>query len=600
MATLKNTTINDVGSLTLPAGSTGQRPGSPQAGMVRYNTDIDDTEFYDGDNWRPINDTNPEATGGTIIDVDIGGIPYRIHKFTNTGNSTFTVTKGGEVEYLIVGGGGSGGSRHAGGGGGGGVVQGFTTVTPQAYTITVGGGGTAVFTTGQAIYYNGDNGDNSSAFGLTALGGGGGGRGGSSGQRGLDGGSGGGAGENTSSSTGGSATQPSSASGGLGNAGGNANTSGSWNGSGGGGGAGSPGQNGQFRADPSGGDGGNGFYSTITGIGEYYAGGGGGSVYGNTTSTSVTVKNHGRGGLGGGGAGGTSDGFPGAPNTGGGGGGGSSNGDATGRGGDGGSGVVIIRYRKNTSTTTSPTRRDKSLVPQSRAEQGGGLVVHFDAARPESYIGSGTTVVNLINSELVSEQGPNGTLRGTWSFNTENNGKNNYWRLNADAWINTNIDIRNTDWSLSIWCRFYNGVDGARFFGAGPPAVNTGMHILYSGTQEGFQRGRFGLYGNDRDWLHTPNTTDWYHYVFTKNNLNPSKKIYANGKNLNDINQTVSISGPAAWTGAPPLRIGQAYYEAQGTGGPGIDVGWVKVYKKVLTDEEVLNDYYTLRRRLDS
>jgi len=185
MAQLKNTTISDTGSLNLPAGTTAQRPASPSAGMIRYNTTINDTEYYDGSAWRPISDSNPEATGGTIVDTDIGGVPYRIHYFTDTGNSTFTVSKGGEVEYLIVAGGGGGGANHAGGGGAGGLLSGTTTVTPQTYNITVGiGGATAPVSNGPAA----SNGGNSSALGFTAIGGGGG--GGAGGQPGSSGGSG--------------------------------------------------------------------------------------------------------------------------------------------------------------------------------------------------------------------------------------------------------------------------------------------------------------------------------------------------------------------------------------------------------------------------
>ena len=194
MAQLQNTTINDISNLTLPVGTTAQRPPSPLAGMIRYNSTLNETEYYDGTAWKPIGDTNPEATGGTVIDTDIGGVTYRIHMFTTTGNSTFTVTKGGEVEYLIVAGGGAGGGvapqggYHSGGGGGGagGLLTGFTTVIPQAYTITVGAGGTAAS-------YNNTNGQNSSALGLTAVGGGRGYFGGTS-QAAGSGGSGGGAG----------------------------------------------------------------------------------------------------------------------------------------------------------------------------------------------------------------------------------------------------------------------------------------------------------------------------------------------------------------------------------------------------------------------
>ena len=46
MATLKNTTINDTGYLGFPVGTTAQRPGSPTAGMARYNTDLGAVEFY--------------------------------------------------------------------------------------------------------------------------------------------------------------------------------------------------------------------------------------------------------------------------------------------------------------------------------------------------------------------------------------------------------------------------------------------------------------------------------------------------------------------------------------------------------------------------
>ena len=137
MAQLQNTTISSTGFLKLPAGSTGDRPGSPVTGMVRYNTTINDTEYYDGANWRPISEAYPVATGGTVTDTVIGGIPYRVHSFTTTGSSTFTVTRTGEVEYLILAGGGGGGGVIAGGGGAGGLLTGITTVTPFSNSSSV-------------------------------------------------------------------------------------------------------------------------------------------------------------------------------------------------------------------------------------------------------------------------------------------------------------------------------------------------------------------------------------------------------------------------------------------------------------------------------
>ena len=48
MANFKNTTINDTGTLNLPSGSTGQRPGSPVIGQIRYNTTLSKYEIYNG------------------------------------------------------------------------------------------------------------------------------------------------------------------------------------------------------------------------------------------------------------------------------------------------------------------------------------------------------------------------------------------------------------------------------------------------------------------------------------------------------------------------------------------------------------------------
>jgi hypothetical protein len=146
MAQLKNTTVDDTGNLSLPSGTTAQRPATPLQGMIRYNTTLNTTEYYDGAAWRSISDTGVEATGGTIIDTEIGGVSYRIHQFTATGNSTFTVSKGGEVEYLIVAGGGNGSPLNPtsatiahGGAGGGGVRTGFLTVNAgQVISIIVG------------------------------------------------------------------------------------------------------------------------------------------------------------------------------------------------------------------------------------------------------------------------------------------------------------------------------------------------------------------------------------------------------------------------------------------------------------------------------
>ena len=511
MAQLKNTTISDIGSLNLPVGTTGQRPASPSAGMIRYNTTISDTEYYDGTAWRSISDTNPatiedtelvnngtfdtdtsgwsllnvgedtatvqngrvtvncgnsagyvltqivptvigrqyqisfdvisssngwsfeinnqsgsdyidtrnnlttgtfsytitanttttsltlgsnngvfnssaifdnvsmrEVGDSTIVDTDINGVPYRIHYFTNTGNSIFNVVKGGEVEYLIVaGGGGGGGYVAAAGGGGGGVLTGTTIVSPQNYTITVGAGGSAGPVNRSS---NGGNGGDSSAFGLTAIGGGGGGRGwslaaGNSG--GSAGGTGGGDGVGGAAFLAGVAGTT-----GQGNAGGGGRRCSQNSGTaGGGGGAGSAGTT-PVCDRRTAGRGGQGIVSSITGTNNFYAGGGGSDSY------SPVIREV--GGIGGGGSSNGSLGPKnGAPNTGGGAG---SAGNLSGNGGVGGSGIVIIRYRRNIGPATTPTKKISSIQPNVyNISNRSGLVLELDANNIASYNGTGST-----------------------------------------------------------------------------------------------------------------------------------------------------------------------------------------------------------------
>ena len=301
-------------------------------------------EFTTLPNFAPV-----QATGGSISNVNIGGINYRYHAFTSVGTSTFSVQNAGinngGLECLIVAGGGgagqgSSGNNSAGGGGAGGVV--FTTIeglSSQNYSIVVGQGGNRFGRTlpGGSPPSNG-NGVNSSFFGLTAIGGG---AGGPTDDNARDGGSGGGEG-GVGQSRIGQSNQPAP---GVGNRGGAANGSSSNSAGGGGGGAGAPGQNAPaLRTAGAGGSGinlssifpnwGTNSSNTTTGTRGFFAGGGGGGR--NQSGSS------GAGGVGGGGRGGTNNGQSGLANTGGGGGGGGTSG---GNGGNGGSGIVIIRYR---------------------------------------------------------------------------------------------------------------------------------------------------------------------------------------------------------------------------------------------------------------
>ena len=281
------------------------------------------------------------ATGGTITTSG----DFKIHTFTSTG--TFTVTCAGNssgsttVDYLVVAGGGGGAKQlsspqgGAGGAGAGGMRYSFpnpatggTSVSAQAYPVTVGAGGAGG--TGTA-----PSGANSVWNSITSAGGGGG--AGGSPSDGGNGGSGGG-GDYPNGSGGTGNTPPVSPP--QGNNGANG-TPGGYGGGGGGGHGGAGATNGNV---PNGGNGGAGTALTITGSPVTYAGGGGGGAYGPGCGGTAT---------GGGGAGGKGCASPvperagsnGTANTGGGGGGTGPGYGVSCAGGTGGSGVVIIRYK---------------------------------------------------------------------------------------------------------------------------------------------------------------------------------------------------------------------------------------------------------------
>lgn len=340
MATLKNLTVNDTGFLRLPSGGTSARPGSPVAGMLRYNTDLASNEYYTGSEWVRIEQqtVGSTSTGGSIATT--GG--FRIHTFTS-GNDTFVPAKTGVVDVLVVAGGGGGHSISGGGGAGGYIfIAGVPVVAGTSYPTVIGTGGNGC----SSHSANDATSGNPSTFGggtpvsIVSTGGGKGCHYPPGGRPSSSGGSGGGG----PGWNGGPETFHEGAEGiaGQGHPGGlgvhyNGTPTGTHYGGGGGGGAGNMGYGRSNRNQQ--GRGGEGMASSIGGTVTWRGGGGGGGYHSPSHGVATLA---GRGSLGNtlpgqnGQAGGT--------NLGGGGGGGPYSPEPQG-GGPGGPGVVIVRYR---------------------------------------------------------------------------------------------------------------------------------------------------------------------------------------------------------------------------------------------------------------
>ena len=55
--------------LVLPVGTTGQRPASPTAGMIRYNSTLETVEGYNGTDWINLMASDAGATATSSADI---------------------------------------------------------------------------------------------------------------------------------------------------------------------------------------------------------------------------------------------------------------------------------------------------------------------------------------------------------------------------------------------------------------------------------------------------------------------------------------------------------------------------------------------------
>ena len=411
-----------------------------------------------------------EATGGNIGYFYSSGNWYKSHTFLS--NGTFTVTTGGNVNFLLVGGGGGGGASDGGftcgGGGGGAQVRVFSdeAVTAQGYSLTIGAGG------GSAA-----NGSSSTGLGYTSEGGGfGGGAAGSPASR-TDAAGGGGRGH----------WQGTNMSGGTGTfAGGNGATGPELGG--GGGGNGAVGSNAGSGAGGAGGNGvGTALFADST---EYFGGGGGGSCM--FSSSTPGAGTHGGGTGGDGNTGGSA-----TANTGSGGGGAGGNNKS---GGSGASGIAKFSY-----TFTAGTLRSDSYA--SSVE----LAVPFDDAPGGLGVIDRSVELNTsVTGSKTVTQGASSSIQGTtykWTspdyegaLENDRSGQALTYNLSAnggtsipasgsgtfvvEGWFNAQNSGTNQNWCLSSadsggrWLFGINSGSTFSFGGENNIGIGSGWHHL--------------------------------------------------------------------------------------------------------------------------
>jgi hypothetical protein len=571
MATLQSLTVNDTGNLTLPNGTTAQRP-STTTNIVQW--------------------TN---TGTQAVSVLAGSATTTTTSWTCPAGVT-------SIEVIVVagGGGGGGGNYHGGGGGAGGLIynSSFAVTPTTVYSVTVGAGGNGGVTTSA-----GSNGSNSIFGTLTAIGGGGGGVS-STGNpgNGVAGGSGGGAsgisqGNLAGQSYGGAGTL------GQGNRGGQnlyGYSTGTPYGGTGGGGAGGCGLDGLGNGYPQ--QGGPGLVFNISGTSTYYAGGGGGASYQTVGGAS--------GGAGGGGTGGNATSTAptaGTASTGGGGGGAERYSTAT--GGAGGSGIIIIRY--SVTNSVQPIGQLRFNTSTVKLEHFGsnnqwnitdGLVLNLDVGNTASYSGSGSTWNDLANGNTF-------TLTASPTYGGSSAAA--YLTFNGSTQYATAaniIDFSSSTFSLGhtieVWCypTGANNANNALFNTSGGTSGGQWQTYLwynytnYFGSTQRFINKSANQDQNDFSATTTSAINNWYHVVLSCNNT--SSTLYING-----VQVSANVSGqPFASPdiilgngGTPQTRVG-SFYNYAGNYFTG-RIAVVNVYSKPLGQDQILQNFNALRGR---
>jgi len=100
-------TFSGTGQVKLPAGTTGERSGSPVNGMIRYNSSLSQFEGYGAGQWGGIG--GAQAGGAIMTNKDVASVSYTIASGENglsvgpiTVDSGVTITVATNQRWLIL------------------------------------------------------------------------------------------------------------------------------------------------------------------------------------------------------------------------------------------------------------------------------------------------------------------------------------------------------------------------------------------------------------------------------------------------------------------------------------------------------------------
>ncbi|MCS7317491.1 MAG: hypothetical protein NZZ41_04105 [Candidatus Dojkabacteria bacterium] len=88
VTTSSTVVFNSTRAITLPVGANADRPTTPTAGMLRYNSGTNLIEFYDGTTWRSLSETN------SFVTITPTGNTNGVSVVADSSNDTLTLDAG--------------------------------------------------------------------------------------------------------------------------------------------------------------------------------------------------------------------------------------------------------------------------------------------------------------------------------------------------------------------------------------------------------------------------------------------------------------------------------------------------------------------------
>lgn len=219
-----------------------------------------------------------------------------------------------------------------------------------------------------------------------------------------------------------------------------------------------------------------------------------------------------------------------------------------------------------------------------------GLVLHLDAAQRRSYSGTGTTWTDL------SGNGNNGTLTNGPTFNPANGGSIQFDGTNDYVNVSNQFMANFTAFTYEAFVRIGVNNSGGNIMTYSAPSLHTGPQFYWTNTELGLVHYNGG--GNRFLYSYkgglSINKDLYYHVVATW--TNGVINLYINGeKQTGLITSSLGASIINVYNDATVSykvgvhRTDQAFYKG--------DIAVARVYNRVLSDAEVLQNYNATKAR---